>query len=444
LFPGKYIHIGGDECPKTKWEESAFCQNLMRNKNLKDEHELQSYFIRRIETYVNSKGRQIIGWNEILEGGLAPNASVMSWQGIKGGVEAAKSGHDVVMTPTSFCYLDYYQSDHPDEPLAIGGLLPLEKIYSYEPIPEELTAAEAKHILGAQGNLWTEYIPTVEKLEYMAFPRLSALSEVVWSPKEARDFEHFVSRVAVHIQRLEAMGLHPANHLYELNSTIQPHEGNVKISLNALAKDPSIYYTLDDSQPSPKSNLYNQPIVMESNATLKAQSFLDGKAIGRVWEQSFDIHKAAGKKITLQTQPHPKYSGGGDGSVINGVLGNNERYGDAEWLGFSGEDFEAVIDFNELTAINTIKFRFFKGEGQWIYLPSAITLWQSNDGRNYEEITKKENIAGDSKVVESSIKLKNVNTQYLKIKVHNFGIIPNGRQGGGNPSFLFVDEIVVR
>ncbi len=443
LFPGKYIHIGGDECPKTKWKESAFCQQLMKKEGLKDEHELQSYFIRRMETYINSKGRQIIGWNEILEGGLAPNASVMSWQGIKGGIEAAKSGHDVVMTPTSFCYLDYYQSDHPDEPLAIGGLLPLEKIYSYEPIPEELTTAEAKHILGAQGNLWTEYIPTVEKLEYMAFPRLSALAEVVWSPKEARNFENFIPRVTVHIQRLEAMGFHPANHLYELNSSIQPHNGNVEVKLSALAKDPKIYYTLDGSQPSIKARLYTEPIIMKSDATIKAQSFLDGKAIGRVWEQDFLIHKAAGKKIDFLTQPHPKYSGGGNGSVINGVLGNNERYGDAEWLGFNGEDFEAVINFKESTAINKITFRFFKGEGQWIYLPSAITLWSSNDGGNYKEITKKEDIAGDSKVVESSIELENVHSQYLKIKVHNFGLIPQGRQGGGNPSFLFVDEIVV-
>lgn len=443
LFPGKYIHIGGDECPKTKWKKSAFCQQLMKKEDLKDEHELQSYFIRRIEAYVNSKGRQIIGWNEILEGGLAPNASVMSWQGIKGGVEAAKSGHDVVMTPTSFCYLDYYQSDHPDEPLAIGGLLPLEKIYSYEPIPEELTAAEAKHILGAQGNLWTEYIPTVKKLEYMAFPRLSALSEVVWSPKEARNFENFIPRITVHIKRLEAMGLHPANHLYELNSSIQPQNGWVEVTLNTLAKDAVIHYSLDESQPTKNSLMYDKPIVIKENGTLTTQAFLEGNPIGRGWQQSFDIHKAAGKKISLTTQPHPKYSGGGNGSIINGVLGNNERYGDAEWLGFEGENCEAIIDFSESIAINKITFRFFKGEGQWIYLPSAITLWSSNDGENYKEITKKEDIAGDSKVVESSIELENVHSQYLKIKIHNFGLIPEGRQGGGNPSFLFVDEVVV-
>ena len=163
-----------------------------------------------MEKFINSKGKQIIGWDEILEGGLAPNATVMSWRGIEGGIEAAKAGHDVVMTPTSHCYFDYYQSDHPDEPLAIGGFLPLKKVYDYEPIPEELSAEEAKHILGTQANLWTEYIPTVDKLEYMAFPRLSALAEVAWSNEAIRDFDDFVSRLLPHIKRLEVMGIDAA------------------------------------------------------------------------------------------------------------------------------------------------------------------------------------------------------------------------------------------
>lgn len=190
LFPSKYIHIGGDEAPKAFWKKSEFAQQLIKEKNLKDEHGLQSYFIHRIEEYLNSKGRQIIGWDEILEGGLAPNATVMSWRGEAGGIAAAKENHDVIMTPNSYCYFDHSQFKDEDS-VTIGGFLPLEKVYSYEPLPEQLTAQQQKHILGAQANLWTEYIKNPKKLEYQLFPRISALSEVVWSPKEVKDWSRF-------------------------------------------------------------------------------------------------------------------------------------------------------------------------------------------------------------------------------------------------------------
>jgi len=205
LFPAKYIHIGGDECPKSRWEECEKCQARITREGLKDEHELQSYFIRRIEKFLLSKNRRLIGWDEILEGGLAPEATVMSWRGIEGGIEAAKQGHDVIMTPTSHCYFDYYQGDPKTEPLAIGGMLTLEKVYSYEPTPEELNASEAKHILGAQANVWTEYIKTPEKAEYMALPRMCALAEVVWSSKEHRNWKDFNTRLGTHFKRLDQL-----------------------------------------------------------------------------------------------------------------------------------------------------------------------------------------------------------------------------------------------
>jgi hexosaminidase len=190
LFPSKYIHIGGDEAPKTNWKRSAFCQQLIKDKNLKDEHGLQSYFIQRIEKYLNSKGRKIIGWDEILEGGLAPNATVMSWRGEEGGIAAAQQHHDVIMTPGKYVYLDHAQMKNSDS-LTIGGYLPLDTVYNYEPVPKELKASEAHYILGAQANVWTEYMANTDKVEYMIFPRMSALSEVLWSPKGSRDFERF-------------------------------------------------------------------------------------------------------------------------------------------------------------------------------------------------------------------------------------------------------------
>jgi hexosaminidase len=194
LFPSNYIHIGGDECPKESWKRSAFCPQLIKEKNLKDEHGLQSYFIQRIEKYLNSKGRKIIGWDEILEGGLAPNATVMSWRGEEGGITAAKQHHDVVMTPGTYVYFDHAQKKNEDS-VNIGGYLPLEKVYAYEPLPGALNADETKYILGAQANVWTEYMANERKVEYMIFPRMSALSEVLWSPKEKRNWEDFKRRL---------------------------------------------------------------------------------------------------------------------------------------------------------------------------------------------------------------------------------------------------------
>ncbi|VAW15864.1 beta-glycosyl hydrolase [hydrothermal vent metagenome] len=213
LFPSRFIHIGGDECPKKAWEKCPDCQKRIKDEGLKNEHELQSYFISRMDKYLTSKGKRLIGWDEILEGGLAPQATVMSWRGIKGGVEAAKQGHDVVMTPTTNLYFDYYQSQNRDnEPLAIGGFLPLEKVYSYEPVPEELTPEEAKHILGAQANLWTEYVATTKKAEYMLLPRLCALAELAWTPKEGKDYTDFLIRLDTDYKRLEMAGINFRNH----------------------------------------------------------------------------------------------------------------------------------------------------------------------------------------------------------------------------------------
>ncbi len=207
LFPSKYIHIGGDECPKERWKECNKCQVRIKKEGLKDEHELQSYFIRRIEKFLNENGREIIGWDEILEGGLAPGATVMSWRGVKGGIQAAKMDHDVIMTPGEYCYLDHYQGPKEKEPLAIGGFLPLEKVYSYDPVPEELDKNEAKHILGTQGNVWTEYMATTDYVEYMVYPRACALAEVGWTSKEYMNYDDFLKRLEPNLERLKVMGV---------------------------------------------------------------------------------------------------------------------------------------------------------------------------------------------------------------------------------------------
>ena len=213
LFPAKYVHIGGDECPKGNWKRCPNCQKRMKDLGLHDEHELQSYFIQRMEKFINSKGKSIIGWDEILEGGLAPNATVMSWRGTEGGITAAKQKHDVIMTPGHSVYFDHYQTeDKENEPLAIGGKTSVQDVYAFNPMPEELTEEEGKHVLGAQANVWSEYIPTTEYVEYMILPRMSALSEVVWSAQESNDWDDFSGRLNTLVERFDALGLNYAKH----------------------------------------------------------------------------------------------------------------------------------------------------------------------------------------------------------------------------------------
>lgn len=262
IFPSEFIHIGGDEVPKDHWEKSTEVQGFMKKNKLKDEHELQSYFIRRIEQFLNKNGRRLIGWDEILEGGLAPNATVMSWRGEKGGIAAARMGHDVIMTPNSHLYIDHYQAeDITTEPVAIGGFLPLEKVYSYYPRPDSLTADQQKHVLGVQANLWTEYIPTSNKLEYMLFPRALALSEVAWSAREQQNYQEFSEqRLPWRLQDLEAFNIQ--YRIPEAKTAFGKHEetGRNTLTITPFVANSTIYYTLDGHKADQNGTLYTGPI----------------------------------------------------------------------------------------------------------------------------------------------------------------------------------------
>ncbi|WP_158795701.1 beta-N-acetylhexosaminidase [Pedobacter sp. L105] len=265
LFPSKYIHIGGDESPKEYWKQSPFCQQLIKDKGLKDEHELQSYFIARIEKYINSKGRSIIGWDEILEGGLAPNATVMSWRGVEGGIAAAKLNHNVIMTPGSNgLYVDHAQSKSPDEPVNIGGVDPYSKIYAYDPVPAELNADQQKFIEGVQANLWTEYIETGAKVEYMVLPRMMALSEIAWTPVAKKDLKNFSEdRLPLHLARLDKTSTNfwvPG----PIGQSDKELDGdNITMELKAPVQGAKIYYTLDNTRPSEVSNQYTTPLKID-------------------------------------------------------------------------------------------------------------------------------------------------------------------------------------
>jgi hexosaminidase len=288
IFPSKYIHIGGDECPKTSWKQSKFCQDLMKAQGLKDEHELQSYFIKRIDKFLTSKGKKLMGWDEILEGGLSPNATVMSWRGTQGGIDAAKQNHDVVMTPNSYVYIDYYQSHAAFEPLAIGGFLPLEKVYSYEPTPTELKPDEAKHILGAQVNLWTEYVATPEQAEYMAFPRACALSEVTWTPAVNKNFGDFGRRLETHFKRFDVMKINYSKGIYDVKETLTPNKTNqtVEVKLEPYVRDSQVRYTLDFSKPTANSPIFAGQ-TFNKLTTIRAAVFRYGKQIGNEFNKTY-------------------------------------------------------------------------------------------------------------------------------------------------------------
>ena len=280
IFPSEYIHVGGDECPKVRWTKCPKCQDRIKalgikaDKNHTAEEKLQSFIINHAEKFLNDHGRQIIGWDEILEGGLAPNATVMSWRGEGGGIEAAKQKHDVIMSPNTYLYFDYYQSkDVEQEPEAIGGYLPLERVYSYEPMPASLTPEEQKYIKGVQANLWTEYIPTFSQVEYMELPRMAALADIQWTNPEHKDYQDFLQRLVRMVKIYDVYQYNYAKHVFDVTARFEPNAetGTVDVTLSTVDNCP-VYYTLDGTDPTTASQLYTEPVKINTNCTFKAMA----------------------------------------------------------------------------------------------------------------------------------------------------------------------------
>lgn len=446
LFPGKYIHIGGDEVPKTQWRKCEHCQNLIRTKGLKNEAELQGYFTTRIEKFLNSKGKQIIGWNEILEGGFTGDAAIMSWQGDKGGIAAAKQKHFAVMTPGDYCYFDHYQSESRKEPLAFGGYTSLEKVYSYEPTPKELSNEEKKFILGAQGNLWTEYIPDFAQVEYMIFPRLCALSEVLWSQKEEnRNYMDFVKRLEKHFAWFEKNSINYSKALFDIKIHVDSTEENrgLHISFDVIHDEAEeIHYTIDGTDPRADLPVIDPDFKIYYPATVKAALFNNGKMKGRTAEQKFNINKATGKKISLVMPPSEKYNIGGAFTLVNGITGDLPWRG-SDWLGFSGDNLVAVIDFGKTETYSKIIIDVLQDTTSWIYLPKSAEAFSSDDGTNFKSLGKIS--SGDIMQMKRQLTFNTGNSQsrFIKIIAENKGIIPLGSHGENNPAWLFADEIIV-
>lgn len=442
LFPSQYIHIGGDECPKTRWKKCSHCQSVIKREGLKDEHELQSYFIQRIEKYVNAKGRKIIGWDEILEGGLAPNAAVMSWRGTEGGIVAAQQKHFVVMSPGSHCYFDHYQGEPKNEPLAIGGYTTVEKVYSFNPTPTTLNKEESKYILGAQGNVWTEYMEDAQKVEYMVFPRIMALSEVLWGTSNSDEYKNFVNRMMWQLPILEKKGINYSKSIYEVTTSAKPSEKEMGIlfTLKSAFNPEGIRYTTDGTLPNWDSFKYSSPIIISKNQSINAAYFENQKQKSASIEQSFFVNKATGKKITLINSPHENYAIGGSFALIDGMIGNRNKFG-RDWLGFLGKDLIATIDLGKLESITNVSIGVLSNEGSWIHYPKKIEILVSNDGVNFQSL--KQVSLDEIKVMKGEIKVnfEIQKAQYIKVIAQNKGKIQDGLAGAGSESWLFVDEI---
>lgn len=442
LFPSKYIHIGGDECPKQRWHDCPKCRRRMEDEHLKDENELQSYFIKRIERYLNSRGRQIIGWDEILEGGLSPGATVMSWTGEQGGITAAMQNHNVVMTPEKWVYLDYYQSLYDDEPLAGGGYLPLEKIYSYEPLPPVLNSDQAKYIIGVQANVWTEYMDSEQKAEYMMFPRMMALAETAWSMKENRDYTDFLNRLRQQSKLFKILNLHAADTFDEITYTIGKRaDGKTLIGMHSTLPQGIIRYTTDGSTPGKNAAIYRDMLTVNKDEIIKAAVFKNDLQYGRVFQKRFLFHKAVGKSVKLAFKPVENYDPGDATALVNGIEGSN-RYNDGQWIGFSGVNLEAVVDLGSLQNIRLIGMNILKYHWQKMWEPVELGFWISADGVDYRQVYSQKDFPVNG-INSIKAKLNDTQARFIKVIAVNKGIIPEGEYIAGAKALLLADEIFV-
>lgn len=435
LFPSEYIHIGGDEAGKNTWKTCPKCQALMKKEKLANVDELQSYMIRKAEEFLNSKGRRLIGWDEILEGGLAPEATVMSWRGEAAGFKSARMGHDVIMTPGNYMYFDFYQADPRYQPVAIGGYTPIRKVYNYNPIPQDsLTAEEAKHFLGVQANTWTEYIPTPEHLEYMMFPRALAVAEIGWTPQEKRDWQDFKPRVNAHIPVLQQMGLNPfplSNEL-EFDMVVDTIQKEIRVTMDAEKYPAEIHYTTDGSTPTASSPIYQEPIVVKDSAKIVAGIFVNGQLQDRVSEQRVDYHKGIGKSIRFNSRLYPGYMAGGINAIINGYRGGL-TYLDQRWQGYT-DNLDCVIDLGEVMDLHQVSSKWMQLTGPGVYQPEKVEVLTSEDGKNFTSQgvipTTIPQDKSDLTFQEYTFQ-RNWKARYVQLKAQN----PKG--------FIFVDEIVI-
>ena len=436
LFPSKYIHIGGDEAPKVRWEACPKCQARMKAENVKSEEELQGYFNRRIEKFLNAHGRQLIGWDEILEGGLSPGSTVQSWRGIEGGIEAAMQGHDAIMSPTSHCYFDYSTTN-----------TNLEKVYSFEPIPEDLPVYKRHHIIGAECCMWTEVAPQ-EVIDSRVFPRLCALCEVMWSYPAGRSFKEFHGRLQTHYKRLDAMDV---QYGYERDpiklTTLFDKTKNEFIAFVEHGQPGlTMYYTIDGTEPDTNSAQYREPVILKTTAEIRVAAIRVGSGKTAVESRKVCRHKALGKEYTITFPYSKKYVAGGDSNMTDGLRGTYS-YRDNLFQGYEGVDFEAIVNLGKKTKISKVCVGTLQSTGAWIYHPLKLEVFVSADAEKWKKVGEVRNTIpqtdSGTSVQDLTVCFKDQKAKFVKVYCSAMHQNPDWHPGAGGKTWLFIDEIIV-
>lgn len=453
IFPSEYIHIGGDECPKVRWEKCPKCQERIKSLGLKSdakhtkEQRLQSYMIQEAAKYLKEKGKRIIGWTEILEGGLVPDATLMSWIGESGGIEAAHQHHDVIMTPNTYLYFDYYQSKKvEDEPLAIGGYLPIEKTYNYEPMPKELTKEEQQYIKGVQANLWTEYIPVFSQVQYMVLPRLGAAAEVQWTDPSKKDYKDFLRRVPHLVAVYDCYGWNYATHVYDVNVDMKADTVNhvLNVQLSTMADDP-IYYTLDGQDPTEKSLKYTKPFTIDQSVVLKTMAVHPDRT-SKISVDTIRFNKATLKPVVLLQPNESRFSPDGPVVLVDGRNGNHS-FDTGAWLAVADNDLEAVINMQAETILSSASVHVYVRKDAWLFDARGFSVSVSSDNKNYKEVASQEykqmQESDSDGIMEHELSFDPCKATYVKIKVISEKSMPDWHWDAGKAPFLLVDEIIL-
>lgn len=428
LFPSKYIHIGGDEAPKYRWENCSKCKKRIQDENIQDTHELQSYFIQRIENYISGKGKKLIGWDEILEGGLANNATVQSWRGFEGALEAVKTGHDAIVSPTSHAYFDYDLD-----------AIDLEKVYNFDPIPIDVPSDKVKHIIGGECNMWSERAPQ-NTVDSKVFPRLLAMSEVLWDYPTIKDYNLFYERVQAHYKRLDVLGVNYGLETQPIDMTSEYEDGQFYVTLNKGVKDLKLFFQINQEE----TVLYDSTFIISESANIKTWAVKNNVSYGDSLEIELYKHKALGAKISDLNTYGKTYDGGGDNSIVNGLRGGL-NFRDGHWQGYFGTDFEATITFDSIQRIDSVISSFYQYNLSWIFIPKQILVYTSVDGDNYFKRAKlSPQISAKQEghfFKEFVMSFPEVEAKYIKIKAVNYGVCPDWHPAAGSKSWLFVDEV---
>ena len=456
IFPSQYIHIGGDECPKKSWKKCETCQAKIKGLGIKSdkkhtaEEYLQSYVMTRMENFIKAKGRRIIGWDEILEGGLGPDAIVMSWRGMNGGTEAALQDHEVIMTPNTHVYFDYYQTrDTENEQFAIGGFNSVERVYSLEPVPSILEKDKHHLIIGAQANLWCEYLPSDSAREYMIYPRLAALSEVDWTYPENKNYNCFIKRMGKMFDIYEREGFNYAKHLLEVSMIISPNIENETVEFNlSTLGDAPIYYTLDGSEPTENSTLYTEPLQINSTCEVKTVA-IRPDFTSKVKSQEISFNKATMKPIKFSKPVHNNYAYIKPETLIDGMVGD-PIFNTGAWIGYLGTDMQAVIDLKEMQKISSVEMTLLIEPGNYIFGAEAMKVEISEDGENfktikydkYSDVDKWKDVAKDIETVV--LNFDEVETRYVRVTGESVKCMPKWHGATGEPAWIFVGEISIK